>query len=262
MTGSFVPVSRRQHGERFWKPAGDFTRARQSVLLPLVLPELVRAQGSLTIAFTPHGDSFRPVVVAGLRPMTSLLVAPDGRWLGRYVPAALRSYPFALGHGENGQKVLLVHEPDGVSTSAASGQPFFDGEKPTPRIDEILSFLMELDRAQHVTDQAVNRLMAASLIEPWPLTVQISGKAESVHGLYRIHEAALNQLGAEDFTALRQDGALLLAYAQLMSMQHIGELARLAEAFEQQANRLRVNPKGELDLEFLNEGGTLQFPTL
>jgi hypothetical protein len=69
--------------------------------------------------------------------------------------------------------------------------------------------------------------------------------------------------------ALQTAGALPLAYLQLMSMQHLQTLGKLAQTHAQvkaqaqaqaQAEMpLPTTAKGELDLEFLHRDGTLSF---
>jgi hypothetical protein len=259
MTSSFVPITRHRHGSLRWKRPRDLHRASTSALLPLVLPELVRAQAALPIAFVPHLDSFRPVAVGGLRTGKSLFVSPDGRWLARYVPAVLRSYPFAIGQSEDDKKILLVLEPDGLAGEPGIGEPFFEDDKPAGVVSEILNFLIEMDRAEQATHKAVEALRAQDLLEPWPIRLTLGGKAEDIQGLYRVHEKQLNDLAADAFAGLRESGALLLAYSQLMSMQNLPDLVKLAEAHAEHEGRVPINQKGELDLEFLNHGGSLDF---
>lgn len=260
MSSSFVPISRQRHAQLFWQRPSDLTRAAQSALIPLVISEIARAQANLPIAFVADGETFRPVAVAGLHTGKNLLVAPDGRWLGRYVPARLRSYPFALGHTQDQQKILMILEPEGLAQPKAAGaEAFFVDDKPAPFLGEVLNFLIELDHAEQATQRALTTLQSHGLIEPWPIQVVIKGRSEDIRGLYRINEALLSQLPGETFGQLRVDGALLLAYAQLMSMQNLPDLVRLAELHAAHESRVPVNQKGELDLEFLNQGGTLRF---
>ena len=48
-------------------------------------------------------------------PEHNLFVGPDGHWLGGYVPASLRSYPFrVLGSEGSGQLALCVDEDSGL----------------------------------------------------------------------------------------------------------------------------------------------------
>ena len=72
-------------------------------------------------------------------------------------------------------------------------------------------------------------------------------------------EAALNALAGEAFLQLRHSGALVLAYTQLLSMQHLKVLGVLAQAHAKAAaSKLPVTPSGDLDLSFLG-GDTLRF---
>ncbi|WP_284178598.1 SapC family protein [Rhabdaerophilum sp. SD176] len=260
MSSSFVPISRQRHAHLFWQRPSDLSRAAQSALIPLVVSEIARAQANLPIAFVADGETFRPVAVAGLHVGKSLLVAPDGRWLGRYVPARLRSYPFALGHSQDQQKILMILEPEGLAQSkTGASEAFFVDDKPAPFLGEVLNFLIELDHAEQATQRAMATLHSHGLLEPWPIQLTIRDRSENIVGLYRINETLLSQLPGETFGQLRADGALLLAFAQLMSMQNLPDLARLAELHAAHEARVPVNQKGELDLEFLNQGGTLNF---
>jgi hypothetical protein len=64
-----------------------------------------------------------PVAVQGLAPGQNLFVAPDGRWLAAYTPAAYRGYPFQLAHAENGQQVLCFDEESGLITDGPRASP-------------------------------------------------------------------------------------------------------------------------------------------
>ncbi len=96
------------------------------------------------------------------------------------------------------------------------------------------------------------------LIQPWPIKLQTTAGEQAVEGLFRIDEAALNQLPAEALIELRNTGALLCAYCQLLSMQHLQTLGQLAAA-RAQAQAALLTQNGELDLSFLNGSETLKF---
>jgi hypothetical protein len=79
-----------------------------------------------------------------------------------------------------------------------------------------------------------------------------------------VDEKALNQLSAEALQALQQSGALQLCYCQLLSMQHLQTLGKLAQA-HQEAEQMAALPKtekGELDLSFLADDTTISFENL
>jgi hypothetical protein len=83
-----------------------------------------------------------------------------------------------------------------------------------------------------------------------------------------VDEPAINALPPEALAELRDGGALGLAYAQLLSQQHIGTLLTLeaahatAQAQIAAAAREKLTPNGDLNLEFLNDGPSLDFSRL
>ena len=85
-----------------------------------------------------------------------------------------------------------------------------------------------------------------------------------MQGLYRIDEARLNALSAPALKEIQAAGALAMAYSQLLSMQHLPTLGQLAQlhAQAQSQQTLPTSANGELDLEFLNNNGTLSFGNL
>jgi len=99
------------------------------------------------------------------------------------------------------------------------------------------------------------------LMVPLNIHVQSGEATRDVVGLYRIDEEALLALPDDAFLELRRASALPLAYAQLISMAQIavlGERANVRMATLQQPTA-PVTAGGDLDLSFLERGGTLCF---
>lgn len=263
---AIVPISQSEFGSKRFKRYDSYAFAAKDALAPLVLKELVRATMVMPIGFAQVQEAFVPVAVLGLGNGRNLFVAPDGRWVGRYVPAAYRGYPFVLANGPDGKQILCYDDSSGL-LSDHDGEPFFaeDG-KPTQAINDILNFLTQLAVNRQATQQVCSVLQQHGMIEPWP--IKLKGKQgepeRNLEGLFRINEAAFNQLDEKSLHALHQAGALPVIYCQLLSMQHLpvlGELAKAFEAAEQQA-ALPKNEAGELDLTFLADDTTISFENL
>ncbi len=258
----YAAVSRSTHASKRWNRHTHFAFAARDSITPLVAQELPRAQLHMPIAFAPQETGFTPVAVLGLQAGQNLFVAPNGRWLGGYIPAAYRGYPFALASDPEGQQILVCDEDSGLISETGS-EPFFDPEgNPAPAIQALLNFLNQVQQNRTLTQRICNALAKNQLIQPWPITLQAGTGQRQVEGLYRIDETALNNLPADAFEALRQTGALPIAYCQLLSMQHLPQLGKLAEAHQQAAQPLPTTPKGELDLEFLHKSDTISFGNL
>lgn len=266
-------LSKIDHAGQSFQRYTSYGFAAAQNIAPLVQQELAKACMSLAIGFMRQGEHFMPVAVQGFLPGKNLLVAPDGRWLGQYIPAAYRGYPFALLPNEAGQLVLCIDTDSGLLADAdaeGQGEALFDAQgEPTQAIQQVMHFLEQTARNRQATLDICKALAQQQLLQPWPMEVQTAQGKKEITGLFRIDEAALNQLDAQALKALQQGGGLQMAYMQLLSMQHLDKLAELAKAHEQHeqaqaqtAAALPVNSKGELDLEFLNQTDTLSFSGL
>ena len=259
-----VPITFERHAAQRWlRPAGHSFTAQDATAL-LTLAELPQAALHLPIAFVLHEEMFLPVAVLGLAPGKNLFVALDGRWVGGYVPAVYSAYPFALAPAAEGKVALCINEASGLLSSGA-GEPFFtDGGVPNPAVAEVLGVLNQQVAQQQATARVCALLAQHQLIEPWAITLQGGAEQQAVTGLHRISERLLNQLAAPALVELRNAGALAMAYCQMLSMQHLQMLGKLADAHAQAAANAAaaaaVPVKGkELDLSFLEGSQTLKF---
>ncbi|MBN9072816.1 MAG: SapC family protein [Rhizobiales bacterium] len=228
---AIIPVTREAHGARSWRRFSDYRFAAAVPLARLAGAEIAQAALSLPLVFA-EADG-KPVVAAllGFRQGQNLFVGPDGRWLGRYVPAAFRGWPFQLARSGEDRLTLCFDDASGLLAGPGEGEPFFaeDGQ-PGPALRQVLDFLTRTQHSQAGADAAAALLAEHGLLEPWPLKVRDGENERPVQGLSRVSEAALNGLSAEALKALRDGSALALAYAQLLSMGNIGLLGQLAAA--------------------------------
>lgn len=248
-------VSRERHANQRWRRHASYAFAERLALQPLVMAEMAKAAMSLPLCFAHQDGAYTPAAVLGLQPDRNLFVARDGRWLGGYIPAALRGYPFRLLPHEDGQLLLCFDESSGLLSEGEEGEPFFDeAGEPAEPLRQVLNFLQQVERNRALTTTACALLDELKLIQPWSITLQgKAGKARRIEGLARIDEAALNQLDGEALQRLRDAGGLMMAYCQLLSMQHFALLGKLAEAHArhdqataEQARRLLDQPEEEL----------------
>lgn len=252
------PVSRNRHGTKRWRRYSDYRFATQDMVAPLVATELPKALLTVPIAFLTVEGNVQPFAIQALAPGQNLFVAPDGHWLAGYIPAVYRSHPFRLATTEHGEQVLCIDEDAGQVTDGPEGEPFFTDEgQPATSVRAILDFLTRIEQDRGPTMRACGMLQKHELIQPWPVKVQTAEGEKVVQGLSRLDEVALNALPADAFIELRDAGALLVAYCQLMSMQHLSILGKLAEAHAIAAQ----SPTGDAKPEFLNNE-TISFGNL
>lgn len=178
------------------------------------------------------------------------------------MPAHFRGHPFVLARTQGGQQVLCVDVGSGLI--GAEGEAFFNADgSPSEALGGVVNFLTQLANNRTVSERICAVLAEHQLIQPWAIRLQVQGGEQALRGLFRIDETRLNALSPEALKALQLAGALPLAYLQLLSMQHLAWLGQLSKAHAQQAQAavaaLPTTTTGELDLEFLNQNGTISF---
>jgi len=258
---TWVAVSRGQHTSKYWKPREAYSFSATEQVAVVHVNELNLLLPHYCIAFIESNRVFVPVVILSLDAVKNLYVDTDGRWLGDYVPASLRAYPFSFAEGADGNKILCV---DNTQVSEDSSQrPFFntDGSL-TDDLNELMKFMESNRSAQEITAMACHALTEQNLIEPWLLTVSQGEASEPINlsGLFRINEQALNQLDADKFAELRKYGGLLLAYAQIFSTSQLNQLTQRVRYHE---NKQEISNKDLTDMAgFFQDSGALSFDNL
>jgi hypothetical protein len=257
---SLTPVARSTHGHRRWKRYKNYAFAAQDTTAPLVVAEFARACMAFPIVFVQTDGGYAPAALLGLVRHQNAFVSPDGRWLGGYVPAFYRGYPFRLGQTPDGQRMLCIDEGSGLVVDTAddsSSEPFFDeAGSPVEAIQRLLAFLSQVDDNKGATSSVCDLLEVNKLLEPWPLKVRTVSGDHDLEGFHRVNEPALRSLKSRAVTTLHKEGALQAAYCQVLSMQNFATLPKLIEANVKMKTLSPIGmppsaPSGEIDFSFL-----------
>lgn len=262
---SIQPISLQQFANKKFQRTKNYAFASKELLAELVAKEFPKAALAMPVAFVAVGDAFSPVAVLGLNTGKNLFVSLDGRWIGRYIPAAFRGYPFSLAKTEDGRQVFCINDAPGV-ISDVDGEPFFEQtSEPTQAVKDIFDFLTQTASNRLVTMQIIKVIQKHQLIVPWVIKIKGADQTEhTMNGLYRLDETAFNLLPSEALFEIRQAGALPLIFCQLLSMQHLPMLSKLAEAQQEAIKTVALNQaeSGETDLSFLADDTTISFENL
>ena len=257
----YAAVSAERHGRKKWLRLRNYAFAATEGLAPIVAAELARAALAIPLAFTEHAGRHTLVAVLSLAPGRNLFVAPDGRWLGRHVPAWFRGYPFRLLPQGTDRLVLSVDEESGlIVDGGSSGEAFFDPEgNLAPALKRVLEFWGAVERSRAATDLAVQALTEAGVVRPWEITVKTEEGPRAIAGLRRIDERAFRALSDDAFLKLRRTEALHVAHAQLLSGGNLGVFEQLAWVQKQVAPAPPGAMPESLDRLFEPGDDTLQF---
>jgi hypothetical protein len=259
---SLQAITKPDFTEKSWRRSPNYLFTANDAVCPLAVQEMPKAIKDKPIAFLCVDEKYSVVAVLGLAPETNYFVGKDGGWRGTYIPALYRAYPFVLAKNEPEEEklVLCINEDSGLLNDDDSAEAFFDDEG---ELSATVKQLMELLSAIRVGLQSAARICKLlnqhKLFKPWELEIELEDGKKRIQGLFRIDEAAFNELSDEAFIELRQSGALIVVYCQLLSIQRITDLAQFAQLKSKADSQ---PPTNELYLDGVNEGGNISFHNL
>lgn len=212
--------------------------AARHMTCPVVSREITSVAREYAVLFPQAADA-PPLALLGLEKDRNGHVTPTGHWLGRYVPAHLGAYPFSMGAvdgtaGEGQQSFAVLIDEAAPHLDRRDGQPLFgDDGQPTATLDRIKRVLAALEADRQATTDMVRQLDAQGLLKKTNLVIrQRDGVERAVSGFRVIDTARLLALDGAALAALQKTGALMLAYAHLVSLANLqhGVLAQGAPA--------------------------------
>ncbi|HCR97961.1 MULTISPECIES: SapC family protein [Halomonas] len=258
MFRQLTPLQPSEHASLRYTPSQPFDFAREQMLIPLVAAEAGRVAREMPIVFPQSGGL--PQALVGVNQGENLHVKKGtDQWIGRYIPAHIRRYPFMLAKvpGEEGSESRYViqfdaaarhfERPDGKALLNEQGEA-------TDTLLHIQKVLTNLERENHRTLALVAELDAAGLLAAREIHVGEEGKGgKRLAGIRLVDEKALAKLDSDTLAKLRTSGALALVYAHLLSLNNLrdGLLARMTRA--DHAESAAGEPPMSLD-ELFEEG--------
>lgn len=223
------PVTFPTHGNKRWQRFSSYAFAAQTTIVPLMLTEVRAAASAFPIGFVKHEGNCFPAAILGLDEGANLFVDEQGNWLGAYIPAAFRAWPFSVTYSERGDKLLCVDEDSGLVNDGPDGERFFnEDETPSETLQQISTFLARFTQDRDPSLAACAALEAAGVLQPWSVSVRTDQRQWSLEQFLRVDEDALNKLRTSTLASLHKAGALALAYSQLHSQAQLAVVGRLA----------------------------------
>jgi hypothetical protein len=222
-----VPITPARHGKHSVEVGGSYAFSAGVNAVPLMAVEILRAATEYAVVFTAAGDDVIPAVVLGVRGDQNLYLDGEGHWKAKYIPAFLRRYPFVFSASADSKTLTLcVDEAYPGLNSEGRGQRLFDGDgKPTPYVEQVLTFLKEYQAHFLRTRAFGRRLKEYGLLEPMTARVTTpSGGTLSLTGFLAASRAKLRALEPEKLAALAKTDELELLYLHLYSMRNFNDV--------------------------------------
>jgi len=260
---SWVPISRTEHAKHTWRTKKGYEFAAGQQIVSVLLAEAPKILPHYVSGFVQADDgSFDWVVLVGVGGERNLYVTPDSHWFCSYIPANLRAYPFALMKDEEGKAVLCLEESY-LTTDSDQNRLFQEDGELDPSVAQAVEFIGQCEKNRQITRLACESLKEAGLIKPWPITISRGDDVEplNIEGMHCVDEEKLNNISGESLVSIRNTGALLLAYSQILSTAQMDQLTLRANYLAKSASK-QVAPVNLDSLLNEEDSGSLSFDGL
>ncbi|MCX7635100.1 MAG: SapC family protein [Syntrophales bacterium] len=200
-----------------------FAASAQTVIIATV--EFFEACRQFPIIFAETANNVVvPLALMGLENGENLFVDDRGNWLGSYIPAYIRRYPFITTDGSDGNVAVCFDEAyDGFHREG--GIPLFENGQPSPKLNEIMAFLNDYYGKMKETQVFCATVANAGLLRQIEAKAELAdGRSFVLDGMLVVDEQRLMQLLDVDIVRLFRSGMLSLINAHLISLRNLNVL--------------------------------------
>ena len=234
-----VRLDKKQHQGYNLERNFPFSFCKKDTLCPIILAEVPHIVQQAPIVFVKKNkNTFGVFMLQGYFDQTNSFCSDSGAWLGSYIPAQYRQYPFSLMTPETKEKnaeiksIVCFDQSSNLVTKKISKHsvPLFDEQgETTEHIKNVMNFLSKVEGSRTNTQEIVNALDKKSLFQPWDLKVKDKEKDKEikVNGLWTINKTTLANLPSHDLFELHQLKALELIYGHFFSLAKVQDLASI-----------------------------------
>jgi len=225
-----VPLNKTRHQNLYVTPIKDYNHTRNTNSLYIAAVEFLQASREYPIVFGAGNDgSIFPMVILGLTNNENLYVGKKGEWLGSYIPAYVRRYPFILaGDKKNsGNYAVCIDESyPGFNEKKTGKRLFTDDGAETPVLKQSVDFLKDYQNHIQQTNLFCNTIKELQLLEPMQAYMKKGEKKQTLGGFMCVSRKRLKELPAEKTSALVKNDYLELIYAHLHSLANLDRLIK------------------------------------
>ena len=180
-------------------------------------------------------DQIAPVAVFGLRNGENLFLKDDN-WVGGYIPALLRAYPFTMARIEGSDRWAMVFDGSWEGFSKEEGAPLFDEKgEATELLNNAHKFVQELENDIERTRLACQRLLELKLLKPMRFDATLAnGETLSIDGFLTLDQDLFNKLPDATIGEMHRNGLLYMLHMHHMSLNNMRRLLERRVANEPQ----------------------------
>jgi len=197
------------------RPLSSFKHADGLNIIPIYAGEIAESAKRYPVIFAKDMNGYMPLVITGHAEGVNNFVDKNGVWReGCYIPALVRTYPFAVAQNEGN---FFIVADRGYKGFTKDGERIFDDEgAPTELGDRILKNTSEVFSALRFTAELFQNI--EDIFKEVTMTFERNGKKFDLTNVTVVDEEKLNSLSGERLATLREQKILPLIYQHLISL--------------------------------------------
>ena len=230
-----VALSRERHKDWYVDLAQGFQFTNETNSIYVAGTEFPMASREYPIVFAKDADgNIAPVALLGLRQNQNLMVDNQGTWLGTYVPAYIRRYPFILGNVDpqaSKYAVCIDESYSGFNTAGEGNRLINDDGEHGEILSNSVKFLEEFHKHSEITTLFCKAIAEADLLESMQANFEMkSGSKFSLAGLFCVPRSRIKALSAEQLKRFADMDYLDLLYLHVYSLSNMDKLVSRYES--------------------------------
>lgn len=162
----------------------------------------------------------------------NVAITGEGQWLGEYIPAMLRKYPFTIAHVDNESynSVVMIDEDASILSKSKGKQLFKKSGEPSELLVDSINFAKEFTFAMADAQTLVKEIRDSGILEPQTIYVQEGeNKHPVISGFEIVNQEKLKDLDKKTIQKWHDNGTMDLINLHLQSLNKIKFLFELAK---------------------------------
>ncbi len=212
------------HGQMMIKPDAYYRLA----YLPITLNEIGELACGYPVVFT-DAEEPQMIILTAVGTEKNLGLDESAAWIGKYVPAFLRRYPFYLTHigmdEEGKEKYALAVDEDATCLNSESGIALYDGVEASSYLQKVSKELTRYENELKSTQWLAKLFLREGILEPREFKVEIEGKAQLISsGFLAVNNEKLNALDDATLAKWTRLGYMRIIELHLFSSKNVATL--------------------------------------
>ena len=223
------PITKEKHGNMSIRKFDKMPFAAKIHAVPVTVEEIPMLQRYFPIVFTT-GENTLPIALMGLNEGVNAFFEDDGTLIEKdvYLPAYLRRYPFMLARlRQDSEELSLCIDPTAdVIAEDKDGDPLFENDQPSQRVQDILKFCEHFEGSAQRTGVFVDELKKLDIMMDGEVAIQPDGmeKPYLYRGFRMIDEKKFRELKGDQLRKMNQNGMLSIIIGHLFSLGQIRDV--------------------------------------